>query len=158
MNGSLCRLVWTVAVVGALGGCIGRDTPPAKPAPVTLQPLAYHELDGVWTCGRATTSEFHDTSVTVTTVTSEKTHAQAVTRASYEIQGSELRMTVQAQHFDNGAGHASQDAHPDLVTVDRISNFSGTSYHFERVGYYQDGRMQPTHSSLGTGGDCTKAG
>jgi hypothetical protein len=145
-------LLLPLTAAALLGGCIGRDNPPSKPAPAAQQALAYRDLDGVWSCGRATSSEFRDGTVTMTTVTSEKTHAQAVVRANYEIQGNELRLTVQGVHFDGG-----QDTHPDLVTVERISNFNGTSYHFERVALYQDGRMQPQHSSIGTGGDCTKS-
>jgi hypothetical protein len=154
-------LLLPLAAVAALSGCIGRDAPASKPAPLPQQTLAYRDLEGSWSCGRAMSSEFRDGSVTLTTITSEKSHAQAVVRASYELNGSELRMTVQSVRYEAGGAAragAAEVAHPDLVTVDRITNFNGSTYHFERVALYQEGRMQPGHSSIGTEGDCTKSG
>lgn len=161
MNPSPVKPLLLLAAAVALQGCIGRDVPSAKPAAAPVQQsLAYHDLDGTWSCGRATSSEFRETTVTLTTVTSEKGHAQAVVRASYELDGSELRMTVQGVRYESNPGNpggAIEEAHPDLVTVDRISQFTGTSFHTERVALYLDGRMQPAHSSIGTGNDCTRS-
>lgn len=155
-------------LIAAQSGCTGKAAASSPISAPSAQPaLAARDFQGVWKCGRASISEFRDSTVTMTTDAAETGVPKSTVRASFELQGSEMRMTIQTVRVAVPDGPMADlpsalqspyvESHPDLVTVDRISNFNGTAYHYERVALYKDGQLQPEHSSIGTGNDCVRA-